>query len=99
MTRTNTLVDKISTTIQFKYFFIVLTIFSSTWLIANIAAIKLISIFGITLTGGFLIFPLTMMLSVVIVEVYGYKNARQAIWAGFILNLCYIFFKIGRAHV
>lgn len=80
------------TMIQFKYFFISLTLFSATWLIANIAAIKLVSVFGITLTGGFIIFPFTTMLSTVIVEVYGYKNSRQAIWAGFILNLSFVFF-------
>ena len=78
--------------IQFKYFFIILTMFSATWLISNIAAVKLVSVFGITLTGGFIIFPLTTMLSSIIVEVYGYKNARQAIWGGFILNLSFVFF-------
>lgn len=79
-------------TIQFKYFFIVLILFSATWLISDIAAVKLVSIFGITLTGGFLIFPFTTMLGSIIVEVYGYKNARQAIWSGFILNFSFIFF-------
>jgi queuosine precursor transporter len=81
-----------SKVIQFKYYFIILTLFSATWLIANIAAVKLVSIYGITLTGGFVIFPFTTMLSSVIVEVYGYKNSRQAIWAGFILNLTFVFF-------
>jgi len=79
-------------TIQFKYYFIILTLFSATWLISNIAAVKLVSIFGITLTGGFIVFPFTTMLSSIIVEVYGYKNARQAIWSGFILNLSFVFF-------
>ena len=82
----------LSAAIQFKYFFIILTLFSATWLISNIAAVKLVSIFGIVLTGGFIIFPLTTMLGAILVEVYGYKNARQAIWAGFILNLCFVFF-------
>lgn len=80
------------TMVQFKYFFICLTLFSATWLISNIAAIKLVNVFGITLTGGFIIFPLTTMLGTIIVEVYGYKNSRQAIWAGFILNLSFVFF-------
>lgn len=80
------------TTIQFKYFFILLTLFSATWLISNIAAVKLVSVFGITLTGGFIIFPITTMLSTIIVEVYGYKNARQAIWSGCILNLSFVLF-------
>ena len=79
-------------TLHFKYFFIILTLFTATWLISNISAVKLVSIFGITLTGGFIIFPFTAMLSIIIVEVYGYKNARQAIWSGFILNLTFVFF-------
>lgn len=78
--------------IHFKYFSIFLSLFSATWLLSNIAAIKFVQIFSITLTGGFIIFPITSMLSSIIVEVYGYKNVRQAIWAGVILNLSFIFF-------
>lgn len=78
--------------IQFKYYFILLTIFIATWLTSDIAAVKLVSVFGITLTGGFIIFPFTTMVSSIIVEVYGYKNSRQAIWAGVILNATFIFF-------
>jgi uncharacterized integral membrane protein (TIGR00697 family) len=77
---------------QFKFFFMILTLFTSTWLTSNIAAVKLVSVFGITLTGGFIIFPFTTMFGCIIVEVYGYKNARQALWSGFILNLTFIFF-------
>lgn len=79
-------------TIQFKYYFIVLMLFTATWLTSDIAAVKLVSIYGITFTGGFIIFPFTTLLSSVIVEVYGYKNARQAIWSGLILNLTFLFF-------
>lgn len=77
---------------QFKFFFILLALFTATWLTSDIAAIKLVSVFGITLTGGFIIFPLTTLFGSIIVEVYGYKNARQAIWAGFILNFVFFLF-------
>ncbi len=90
MTKSN--VQPIGMPTQFKFYFIILSLFSSTWLISNITAVKLINVFGITLTGGFIVFPLTMMLGTVIVEVYGYKNSRQAIWAGFILNSLFVFF-------
>lgn len=73
-----------------KYFNFVLTLFISSWLISDILAIKIVSFWGITLTGGFLTFPLTMALSILIVDVYGYKNARQTIWCGWIINLIYI---------
>lgn len=78
--------------VQMKYFYIVLTLFLGTWIVSNIAAVKLVSFFGIILTGGFLIFPFTSALINLIVEVYGYKFSRQAIWCGFILNLIYLFF-------
>jgi uncharacterized integral membrane protein (TIGR00697 family) len=78
--------------IQFKFYFLIMSLFASTWLIANIAAIKLVSIFGITLTGGFIIFPLTTLFASIIVEVYGYKNARQALWVGLILNIMFVVF-------
>ncbi|HLB41523.1 MAG TPA: hypothetical protein VJN02_01495 [Gammaproteobacteria bacterium] len=63
--------------IQFKYYFILLTIFLATWVTSDIAAVKLVFIFGITLTGGFIIFPFTTMASSIIVEVYGYKNSNK----------------------
>ena len=78
--------------VQTKYFYIVLTLFLGTWIVSNIAAVKLVYFFGITLTGGFLIFPFTSAIISLIVEVYGYKFSRQAIWCGFILNLTYLFF-------
>src|SRR5262245_49470863 len=78
--------------IHFKYLFIILALFISTWLTSNIAAIKMVSVFGITLTGGFIVFPFTMMLGSILVEVYGYKNSRQAIWAGVALNFTFVLF-------
>lgn len=78
--------------IQAKYFHIVLTFFLSSWMISDIAAVKFISIGGITLTGGFLSFPFTSALGILIVDVYGYKFARQAIWCGCAINLSYLIF-------
>ncbi|MCD6040285.1 MAG: hypothetical protein K0S27_1685 [Gammaproteobacteria bacterium] len=80
------------TGIQFKFFSFLLTLFSATWLISNIAAVKMVSVWGVIFTGGFIVFPMTSMLNSIIAEAYGYKNARQAIWAGFILNVSYVFF-------
>ncbi len=88
----DTIGSPIVNTFQFRYYFIVLMLFVSTWLISNISAIKLVSVFGIPLTGGFIVFPFTVILGSILVEVYGYKYARQAIWSGFILNTSFIFF-------
>lgn len=78
--------------VQFKYQYLFFTFFSATWLISCIAAVKLVSVFGLTLTGGFMIFPFTSLAGTLIVEIYGYKNARQAAWSGFLLNILFVFF-------
>ena len=46
---------------HFKYKYLFFTFFSASWLTSCVTAVKLISIFGITFTGGFLIFPLTSL--------------------------------------
>lgn len=51
---------------------------------------RLISIFGLDTDAGTLIFPFTFLLSDLITEVYGYKHARRAIWAGFLFNIIFI---------
>lgn len=78
--------------VHFKYLSILITLFSATWLISVILAVKLVSFYGISLTGGFFIFPLTMLLNAIIVECYGYKNSRQAIWCGTFVNITYVMF-------
>lgn len=53
---------------------------------------RLIHIFGLNTDAGTLIFPLTFLLSDLITEVYGYKHARRAIWAGFLFNALFILY-------
>lgn len=45
-----------------------------------------VDIMGIHSNTGEITFSLTFLISSLITEVYGYKNARQAIWAAFLLN-------------
>lgn len=75
-----------------KFYFIITTLFISFWLISLISAIKIVSFWGVTLTGGFLAFPFTTTLNCLIVEVYGFKYARQSIWSGTILCITYLVF-------
>lgn len=56
-------------------------------LISNLAAIKLWNLNGIAVDGGILVFPLTYILSDLIVEFYGKKHAQQIVFAGFLINL------------
>jgi len=61
-------------------------------LLANWFDIRLIHIVGLDTDAGTLIFPCTFLLSDLITEVYGYKYARRAIWAGFAFNFFFILY-------
>lgn len=56
-------------------------------MIANLAAGRLISFFGLIITGDLLLFPLTYILGDVLTEVYGFKRSRLIIWLGFLANV------------
>lgn len=59
-------------------------------LLSNWFDVRLIRIFNLVTDAGTIIFPLTFIVSDIITEVYGYKNARRAIWCGFLFNLLFI---------
>jgi uncharacterized integral membrane protein (TIGR00697 family) len=61
--------------------------FCSLLLIANVAAVKLFDVAGVTVDGGALLFPFTYIIGDVLAEVYGYRAARKAIWIGFALGV------------
>lgn len=63
-------------------FYCVAMIFSN-WF--DIRLIKL-PLIGLETDAGTLIFPFTFIISSIITEVYGYKNARWAIWCGLAFN-------------
>ncbi len=69
------------------WFVIVVAIFITTLLVANIIAVKLIGIFGLIIPAGTIIFPLSYICGDVLTEVYGYRQARRVIWLGFACNL------------
>jgi len=54
---------------------------------ANLLECKVIEVFGLTLTAGLMVFPLSYVLNDCIVEVWGFSKARLAIWLGFAMNL------------
>lgn len=68
---------------HFKHFDLILAAFVLALLISNLAATKLITVGPLILDGGAILFPLTYILGDVLTEVYGYKYAKRAIWAGF----------------
>lgn len=67
----------------FKYYDLILAAFASILLISNLGATKLIEFGPIITDGGAILFPLIYIFGDVLTEVYGFKYARRAIWAGF----------------
>lgn len=73
---------------KFLSFFV--TLFVSLWMLSNMLAVKLVIISGVTLTGGFFIFPFVTLIGNILTEVYGYKHIRQAIWFGLMANVLFV---------
>jgi len=70
---------------QRKY--IVLSVLFCVCLVAaNLFEAKIFELGPLTLTGGFLIFPISYIINDCLSEVYGYKNTRFVIWTAFAVN-------------
>jgi len=68
------------------WFVFIVAIFITCLITANIAAVKLVEIFGFVLPAGTIIFPISYIFGDVLSEVYGYRQARRVIWLGFLCN-------------
>lgn len=73
-----------------KYLWFLILSYSMVIAISNWFDARLVEIFGMVISPGALIFPITFLLSDMITEVYGYKHARRAIWAAFLFNIIFI---------
>ena len=73
---------------KFSFTFLILCVFFSVFLIlANIQKKKIVDLGIMTATGGLIVFPMSYIINDCIVEVYGFRMARFAIWLGFFMNL------------
>ncbi len=57
---------------------------------SNLFATKQISLFGASVTGGLLIFPISYIVNDCVSEVWGYRKARLLIWTGFMMNFFFV---------
>lgn len=64
----------------------VAAVFVTCLLGANVVSAKLITVGGLVLPAGIVIFPLSYVVGDVLTEVYGYGAARRVIWLGFACN-------------
>ena len=69
-----------------RWFVIIVAVFITCLITANIIAVKLIDLFGLILPAAILIFPVSYIIGDVLTEVYGYRQARRVIWLGFFCN-------------
>jgi queuosine precursor transporter len=69
------------------WFVLIVALFVTCLLTANITAVKLVQVFGLIVPAGVVIFPLSYIIGDVLTEVYGYRQARRVIWLGFLCNL------------
>lgn len=53
---------------------------------ANLLEAKVVQVGGISITAGFIVFPVSYILNDCIAEVWGFRKARLIIWAGFAMN-------------
>lgn len=70
-----------------KYLSLIMVLYAVIILAANWYDPRFIKFFWFEVDSGTLVFPLTNIMLDIVTEVYGYKNARLAIWCGFLFNL------------
>lgn len=70
-------------------------LFNVCLITANLLETKVIQVFGISVTAGLLVFPISYIINDCIAEVWGFKKARLIIWTGFAMN----FFVVAVAQI
>jgi queuosine precursor transporter len=70
-------------TTNYKLFTYFGTFFAVNMVITGIIVQKMFNFYGLTFSAAILIFPISFILGDILTEVYGYKNTRKIIWAGF----------------
>ena len=68
------------------WFVLIVALFITCLVTANIMSVKLIIVLGMVLPAGIIIFPISYIAGDVLTEVYGYDQARKVIWLGFFCN-------------
>jgi uncharacterized integral membrane protein (TIGR00697 family) len=90
---------------QYRYFDLIMTIFVTVLVVSNIASSAKIVDWGVSLfhvpmafDAGTILFPVSYIFGDILTEVYGYKQSRRAIWAGFfcLALTAIIFWIVGR---
>ena len=66
----------------------VTALFVTLYLVSNVMAVKVISIFGLFyFDAGTITFPFAYMLGDVLTEIWGFRTAKRVIWMTFFCNI------------
>jgi queuosine precursor transporter len=108
---TKTKEQQLSTARQYRYFDLIMAVFVTVLVVSNIASSAKIVDWGFSIWGvrmafdaGTILFPVSYIFGDILTEVYGYRNSRRVIWAGFAcLALSAVIFSLvrvlpGEAH-
>ncbi len=75
---------------RYRYLDLIMAVFVTVLVVSNIASSAKIVDWGFSIIGvrmafdaGTLLFPVSYIFGDILTEVYGYKNSRRVIWAGF----------------
>jgi queuosine precursor transporter len=75
---------------QYRFFDLIMAVFVTVLVVSNIASSAKIVDWGFSLSGipmafdaGTILFPISYIFGDILTEVYGYKQSRRVIWAGF----------------
>jgi uncharacterized integral membrane protein (TIGR00697 family) len=76
---------------QYRFFDLIMAVFVTVLVVSNIASSAKIVDWGFSLFGvpmafdaGTILFPISYIFGDILTEVYGYKQSRRVIWAGFV---------------
>ncbi|MBR5297946.1 MAG: queuosine precursor transporter [Parabacteroides sp.] len=73
---------------SYTFLMVVTAMFVTLYLVSNVMAVKIISIFGfIYFDAGTITFPFAYMLGDVLTEIWGYRTAKKVIWITFLCNI------------
>ena len=71
-------------------FMIMGIVFCTCLITSNLLETKIIQIGKFSLTGGFIVFPISYIINDCISEIWGFKKTRLIIWLGFMMNFLVI---------
>lgn len=65
-------------------------VFCACLIASNLLETKIIQLGPVTITAGFLVFPISYIINDCIAEVWGFRKARLIIWLGFAVNFAMV---------